>query len=42
MRLVGERAVVVSKFAAIKSYMMLASVFRGSVADLERTLSIAM
>ena len=40
-RLAGERAVVESAFAAIKSYRALGGVFRGSAADLERTLTIA-
>ena len=40
-RLAGERAAVESAFAAIKSYGALGSVFRGSAADLERTLTIA-
>ena len=40
-RLAGERAAVESAFAAIKSYRALGGVFRGSAADLERTLTIA-
>ena len=40
-RLAGKRTVVESAFAAIKSYRALGNVFRGSAADLERTLTIA-
>lgn len=40
-RLAGERAAVEGAFAAVKSHRALGNVFRGSAADLERTLTIA-
>ena len=38
----GERAIIENNFADIKSYRVLGNVFRGSVADLERTFTIVV
>ena len=42
MRLAGERVILEGNFAAIKSHRALGGVFRGSAANLERTLTIAV